>query len=217
LIGSGRHSRHRDLIPETVPPKPRRTKFRYLPARFVAKHRRPLASVPPVKILNFSQLLNLRKIENRRRQNTPIITTAPRKAKRFNIRYRRRQRRKTQKSSSAQPATATIETDSIEEVVIFSTRSLHAISLRKKISIARMARALILARNVLLSYWPRLERTASFSAFLSRYRLANGVSFSGWTNGIHSAFSTCDCQRRTVALSCWKSMSRRQMSPCYLV
>jgi hypothetical protein len=42
-----------------------------------------------------------------------------------------------------------------------------------------MARALILARNVLLSDWPRPERTASFSAYLSRYRLANGFSFFG--------------------------------------
>jgi hypothetical protein len=92
----------------------------------------PLASVPPVKILKFSQLLNLREIENRRRQNTPLITTAPRKVKRFNIRYRRRQRRKTQNPSSAQPATATIETDSIEEVIIFSTRSLHAMALRNR-------------------------------------------------------------------------------------
>jgi hypothetical protein len=58
--------------------------------------------------------------------------TALRKAKRFNIRYRRCQRRKTQKSSSAQPATATIEADSIEEVIIFSTRSLHAMALRKR-------------------------------------------------------------------------------------
>jgi DNA polymerase III sliding clamp (beta) subunit (PCNA family) len=78
-----------------------------------------LASVPPVKILKISQLLNLREFENRRRQNTPLITTAPRKAKLFNIRYRRLQRREPQNSSSAQPATATIETDSIEEVVNF--------------------------------------------------------------------------------------------------
>jgi hypothetical protein len=75
-----------------------------------------------VKILKTSQLLNLREIENRRRQNTPLITTAPRKEKRFNIRYRHRQRRKTQNPSSAQPATATIETDSIEEAITFSTR-----------------------------------------------------------------------------------------------
>jgi hypothetical protein len=58
--------------------------------------------------------------------------TALCKDKRFNIRYRRRQRRKTQIYSSAQPATATIETDSIEEVVIFSTRSLHAMALRNR-------------------------------------------------------------------------------------
>jgi hypothetical protein len=96
------------------------------------KHRRPLASVPPVKILKISQLLNLREIENRRRQSTPLITTAPRKAKRFNIRYRRRQRRKTKNPSSAQPATATIETDSIDEVIIFSTRSLNAMALRNR-------------------------------------------------------------------------------------
>jgi hypothetical protein len=63
-----------------------------------------------------NQLLNLREIENRRRQNTPLIKTAPRNVKRFNIRYRRRQRRKTKKTRSTQPATATIEPDSIEEV-----------------------------------------------------------------------------------------------------
>jgi hypothetical protein len=132
LIGRGGHSRLQDLIPETAPPEPRRTLLRYPPARFVAKHRRPLASVPPVKVLKISQLLNLREIENRRRQNTPFITTASRKVKRFNIRYRRRQRRKTQIPSSAQPATATVETDSIEEVIIFSTRSLHAMALRNR-------------------------------------------------------------------------------------
>jgi hypothetical protein len=129
LIGRGeRHSSLQVLIPETAPPEPRRTILRYLPARFVAKYRRPLASVPPVKITKISQLLNLREIENRRRQNTPL----PRKFKRFNIRYRRRQRRKTQTPSSAQPATAMIETDSIEEVIIFSTRSLHAMVLRDR-------------------------------------------------------------------------------------
>jgi hypothetical protein len=206
LIGRGGHSCLQDLIPDTAPPEPRRTHLRYLPALFVAKHLRPLASVPWVKILKRSQLLNLREIENHRRQNTPLITTAPRKFKRFNIRYRRRQRRKTQCLSFAQPATETIETDSIEEVSMFSTRSLHAMALRNIKSIAGMVRALILARNVLLSDWPRPERTASFSVYLSCYRLANGFSFLGWTNGIHSALSTCDCQRRTVALSCWKSM-----------
>jgi hypothetical protein len=130
LIGRGRHFRLQDPIPETVPPEPRRTLFRYLPPSFVAKRRRLLASVPPVKILKSSPLLNLREIENRRRQNTPLITTAPFKDKCFNIRYRRRQRRKTQNPSSAQPATATIETDSIEEVVNFLNRSLHAMALR---------------------------------------------------------------------------------------
>jgi hypothetical protein len=132
LIGRGGHSRLQDLIPETATPEPRRTLLRYLPARFVAKHRHPLVSVPPVKILKISQLLNLREMENRRRQNTPLITTEPRKVKRFNIRYRRRQRLKTQNPSSAQPATATIETDSIEEVIIFSTRSLHAMAIRNR-------------------------------------------------------------------------------------
>jgi hypothetical protein len=132
LIGRGGHSQLQDIIPENATPEPRRTLLRYLPAHFVAKHRRPLASVPSVKILKISQLLNLREIENRRRQNTPLITTEPRKVKRFNIRYRRRQRRKTQKPSSAQPATATIETDSIEEVIIFSTRSLHAMAMRNR-------------------------------------------------------------------------------------
>jgi hypothetical protein len=132
LIGIGGHSRLQDIIPETAPPEPRRTLLRYLPARFVAKYRRPLASVPPVKILKISHLLNLREIENRRQQNTPLITTAPRKVKRLNIRYRRRQRRKTQNPSSAQPSTATIETDSIEEVIIFSTRSLHAMAMRNR-------------------------------------------------------------------------------------
>jgi hypothetical protein len=132
LIGRGGHSRLQDLIPETAPPEPRRTLLRYLPARLFAKHRRLLVSVPPVKILKISQLLNLRKIENRRRHNTRLITTALRKVKRFNIRYRRRQRRKTQNTSSAQPATATIETDSIEEVIIFLTRSLHAMALRSR-------------------------------------------------------------------------------------
>jgi hypothetical protein len=119
LIGRGGHSRLQDLIPETATPEPRRTLLRYLPARFVAKHRRPLASVPPVKILKISQLLNLREIENRRRQNNPLMTTVLRKFKRFNIHYRRCQRRKTQKPSSAQPAIATIKTDTIEEVIIF--------------------------------------------------------------------------------------------------
>jgi Aspartyl protease len=132
LIGRGGHSRLQDLVPGIATPEPRQTLLRYLPARFVAKHRRPLASVPPVKILKISQLLNLREIENRRRQNTPLITTEPREVKRFNIRYRRRQRRKTQNPSSAQPATATIETDSIEEVINFSTRSLHAMALRNR-------------------------------------------------------------------------------------
>jgi hypothetical protein len=71
--------------------------------------------------------------------------TAPYKAKRFNIRHRRRQRRKTQKSSSAKPATATIETDSIEEVVIF--RQDHCTPWHCAIykGIAGMARELILA------------------------------------------------------------------------
>jgi hypothetical protein len=132
LFERGGNSRLQDLIPETAPPEPRRKILRYLPARFVAKHRRPLASVPLVKILKISQLLNLSKIENRRRQNTPLITTAPRKLKRFKIRYRRRQRRKTQNPSSSQPATATIEADSIEEVINFSTRSLHAMVLRNR-------------------------------------------------------------------------------------
>jgi hypothetical protein len=109
LIGRGGHCRLHDLIPETATPEPRRTLLRYLRTRFVAKHRRPLASVRAVKNLKISQLLNLREIENRRRQNTLLITTAPRN---FNIRYRRRQRRKTQNPNSAQPATATIETDS---------------------------------------------------------------------------------------------------------
>jgi hypothetical protein len=217
LIGRGGHSRLQDLIPETAPPEHRRTLLRYLPARFVAKHLRPLASVPPIKILKISQLLNLREIENRRRQNTPLITTAPRKVKRLNVRHRRRQRRKTQNPSSAQPATTTIETDSNEEVIILSTRSLHAMALRNRKNIAEMARALILARNVLLSDWHRPVRTASSSAYHSRYRLANGFSFLGWTNGIRSALFTCDCQRQTVALSCWKSMSCRQMSLCYSV
>jgi hypothetical protein len=132
LIGKGGHSRLQDLIPETAPPEPRWRLLCYLPARFVAKHRRPLASVPPVKILKISQLLNLREIENRRRQKTPLIKTASCKVKRFNIRYSRRQRRKTQNPSFAQPATAMIGTDSIEEVIIFSTRSLHATALRNR-------------------------------------------------------------------------------------
>jgi hypothetical protein len=95
LIRRGGHSRLQDLIPETATPEPRRTLLRYLPARFAAKHRRPQASVPLVKILKISQLLNLKEIESRRRQNTPLITTELHKVKRFNIRYRRRQRRKT--------------------------------------------------------------------------------------------------------------------------
>jgi hypothetical protein len=92
LIGRGGHSRLQDLIPDTATPEPGRTLFCYLPASFIAKHRRPLASIPPVKILKISQLLNLREIENRRQQDTPLITTEPRKVKRINIRYRRRQR-----------------------------------------------------------------------------------------------------------------------------
>jgi Aspartyl protease len=132
LIVRGGHSRLQNLISETAPPEPRRTPFCYLPVRFVAKHRRPLASVPPVKILKISQLLNLRENENRCRQNIPLIKIAPRKVKRFNIRYRRRQRRKTQKLSSAQNATATIEPDSIDEFIVFSTRTLHAMALRNR-------------------------------------------------------------------------------------
>jgi hypothetical protein len=119
LIGRGGHSRLQDLILETVPLEPRRTLLRYLPARFFCKASSSTSKRPPVKILKVSQLLNLRKIENHRRQNNPLITTAPRKVKRFNIRYRRHQRPKTQNPSSALPATATIETDSIEEVIIF--------------------------------------------------------------------------------------------------
>jgi hypothetical protein len=158
LIGIGGHSRLQDLIPETTPPEPRRKLLSYLPARFVVKHRRPLASFPPVKILKISQPLNLREIENRRRQNTPLITTAPRKVKRFNIRYRRRQRRKTQNSSSAQPATATIETDSIEEVIIFSTRLLHAMALRNR-------------KKVLLEWRVHLYWRATYC-----YRIGSGPS-----------------------------------------
>jgi hypothetical protein len=201
LIGRGGHSRLQDLISETAPPEPRRTLLRYLPARFVAKHRRLLACVPPVKIFNISQLLNLGEIEKRLRQNTPLITTAPYKVKRFNIRYKRRQCRKKQNPSSAQPATATIETDSIEEVITFSTRSLYAMALRSRKIIAGMARALILARNVLLSDWPRPERPAS-SWHTCALSISKRVSFLGWTNGIRSAFSTCDFQRRTGNLSC---------------
>jgi hypothetical protein len=63
---------------------------------------------------------------------TPAYKDFARKVKLFNIRYRRRQRRKTQNPSSAQHATATIESDSIEEVIIFSTRSLHAMALRNR-------------------------------------------------------------------------------------
>jgi hypothetical protein len=170
LIGRGEHSRLQSFIHETAPPDPRRTLLRYLPISFVANHRRPLTCGPPVKILKISQLLNLREIEKHRRQNTPLITTAPHKVKRINIRYRRRQRRKTQNPSYAQPATATIETNSIEEVVIFSTRSFSAMALCNIKSITGMARALILAHNVLFSDWPRPERTASLSAYLSRYR-----------------------------------------------
>jgi hypothetical protein len=197
LSGRGGHSRLQDLIPETAPPEPRRTLLRYLPARFVAKHCRPLASVPSVKISKISQLLNLREIENRRRQYNPFVTTAPRKVKRFNIRYRRRQRRKTQNPRSAQAATATIEIDSIEEVIIFSTRSLHAMSPHNRKRIAGMARALILARNVLLLDWPRPERTAIFSAYLSRYRLANMFSFLGGQTGFarHSPHAIADGER----------------------
>jgi hypothetical protein len=36
------------------------------------------------------------------------------------------------KTSSAQPVTATIEPDSIEDVIILSTRSLHAMTLRNR-------------------------------------------------------------------------------------
>jgi hypothetical protein len=111
-------------------PNPDGRFFCYLSARFDAKHRLPLASVLPVKILKISQLLNLREIENRRRQNNPLITTAPRKIKRFNVCYRRHQPRKTQNPSSAQPATATIETNSIEE--FFLMRSMHAMALRNR-------------------------------------------------------------------------------------
>jgi hypothetical protein len=215
LIGRGGHSRLQVHIPETATPEPRRTLLRYLPARFVAKHRRPLASALAVKILKKSQMLNLREIENRRRQNTPLITTEPRKAKRFNIRYRRRQRRKTQNPSSAQPATATIETDSNEEGINFSTRSLHAMAMRKSKKYCWNGACIDTgAQRTVIG----LAQARAYYKFLGiPFALSNSkrVFVFGWTNGIRSAFSTCDCQLRTVALLCWKSMSCRQMSLCY--